>query len=155
MLRLPAVAGRFYPSDADGTDRAGPPNTPKESNAVARRGLKACLVPHAGYMYSGHVAGAVLRANCAAQENSDSWCAALSAGLDRWRLFRAGRGARRWATRRLTRRWLWRLRAACPLLREDSVAHSEEHSLEVQIPFLADSAAGIQVCAHRAGNDTV
>ncbi|MGB8474415.1 MAG: AmmeMemoRadiSam system protein B, partial [Candidatus Acidiferrum sp.] len=28
------------------------------------------------------------------------------------------------------------LRAACPLLREDSVAHSGEHSLEVQIPFL-------------------
>jgi MEMO1 family protein len=28
------------------------------------------------------------------------------------------------------------LRAACPLLREDSVAHRSEHSLEVQIPFL-------------------
>jgi MEMO1 family protein len=28
------------------------------------------------------------------------------------------------------------LRAACPLLREDSVAHSGEHSLEVQVPFL-------------------
>jgi len=28
------------------------------------------------------------------------------------------------------------LRAACPLLREDSVAHSSEHSLEVQLPFL-------------------
>jgi AmmeMemoRadiSam system protein B len=28
------------------------------------------------------------------------------------------------------------LRAACPLLREDSVAHSGEHSLEVQLPFL-------------------
>jgi AmmeMemoRadiSam system protein B len=28
------------------------------------------------------------------------------------------------------------LRTACPLLREDSMAHSSEHSLEVQIPFL-------------------
>jgi AmmeMemoRadiSam system protein B len=28
------------------------------------------------------------------------------------------------------------LRAACLLLREDSVAHSTEHSLEVQIPFI-------------------
>jgi AmmeMemoRadiSam system protein B len=28
------------------------------------------------------------------------------------------------------------LRATCPLLREDSVAHSSEHSLEVQLPFL-------------------
>jgi AmmeMemoRadiSam system protein B len=28
------------------------------------------------------------------------------------------------------------LKKACPLLREDSVAHSGEHSLEVQLPFL-------------------
>jgi len=28
------------------------------------------------------------------------------------------------------------LKNACPLLREDSVAHSAEHSLEVQVPFL-------------------
>ena len=28
------------------------------------------------------------------------------------------------------------LRAACPLLQEDVVAHGREHSLEVQIPFL-------------------
>ena len=34
------------------------------------------------------------------------------------------------------------LRSACPLLREDSVAHSAEHSLEVQLPFLQVLAAG-------------
>ena len=28
------------------------------------------------------------------------------------------------------------LRAECPILREDSVAHGPEHSLEVQLPFL-------------------
>jgi AmmeMemoRadiSam system protein B len=34
------------------------------------------------------------------------------------------------------------LREACPLLREDSVAHSAEHSLEVQLPFLQVLAPG-------------
>jgi AmmeMemoRadiSam system protein B len=34
------------------------------------------------------------------------------------------------------------LRTACPLLREDSIAHSTEHSLEVQLPFLQVLAAG-------------
>jgi hypothetical protein len=34
------------------------------------------------------------------------------------------------------------LRDACPLLREDAVAHSQEHSLEVQIPFLQVLAPG-------------
>src|SRR5258708_32165880 len=59
MLRLPAVAGRFYPSDpveltalihkCTSTDEGQP-----------RIEARACLVPHAGYVYSGHVAGAVL-----------------------------------------------------------------------------------------------
>src|SRR5205085_11720595 len=34
------------------------------------------------------------------------------------------------------------LRGECPLLREDSVAHSTEHSLEVQLPFLQVLAPG-------------
>jgi MEMO1 family protein len=34
------------------------------------------------------------------------------------------------------------LRAKCPLLREDGVAHAEEHSLEVQLPFLQMLAPG-------------
>jgi len=34
------------------------------------------------------------------------------------------------------------LKDACPLLREDTVAHSQEHSLEVQIPFLQLLAPG-------------
>jgi AmmeMemoRadiSam system protein B len=35
-----------------------------------------------------------------------------------------------------------KLRAACPLLREDSVAHSGEHSLEVQLPFMQALSPG-------------
>ena len=35
-----------------------------------------------------------------------------------------------------------RLKAACPLLLEDDVAHSQEHSLEVQIPFLQQLEPG-------------
>jgi len=59
MLRLPAVAGQFYPSNpAELTalirdyTRAHPHQPPIP--------VRACLVPHAGYVYSGHVAGAVL-----------------------------------------------------------------------------------------------
>ena len=61
MIRPPAVAGTFYPSDArelarqiDGL-RAAPP----AAREIVARG---CVVPHAGYMYSGHVAGAVYSA---------------------------------------------------------------------------------------------
>src|SRR6201997_3109130 len=61
-VRLPAVAGRFYPSDAGVLSReleqyVAPPSAPAEKIEHAI----GCLVPHAGYMYSGHVAGAVYR----------------------------------------------------------------------------------------------
>jgi MEMO1 family protein len=37
------------------------------------------------------------------------------------------------------------LRIACPLIREDQVAHAREHSLEVQLPFLQMLGASIQI----------
>src|SRR5215470_1874286 len=56
MIRQPAVSGRFYASD------------PKELTAsvqsfidpnVTKVHAIGAVIPHAGYMYSGHVAGAV------------------------------------------------------------------------------------------------
>src|SRR5215472_2311394 len=134
MLRLPSVAGRFYPSD------------PKELTSLVRKysqpdsqhapmPVKACLVPHAGYRYSGHVAGAVFarmalpkkiivlgvrhypRGEPAAILSSGAWRTPLGdAPIDE------GLASA--------------LRRGCALLREDSVAHTTEHSLEVQVPFL-------------------
>jgi AmmeMemoRadiSam system protein B len=140
MLRLPAVAGRFYPSDpveltkmVRGFVEADPANAPAK--------VKACLVPHAGYIYSGHVAGAVfsrvalpkrivilgvrhyLRGECAAILSSGAWRTPLGdAPIDE--------------------ALADELRAACPLLQEDGVAHSGEHSLEVELPFLQVLHAG-------------
>lgn len=140
MLRLPAVAGRFYPSD------------PAELSSQVRQFLtaqpgtqrvqvQACLVPHAGYMYSGDVAGAVLsritmpqkivilgvrhfpRGEAAAILSSGAWRTPLGDAPIDEPLAQA-------------------LRRACPVLRDDSVAHSGEHSLEVQLPFLQVLAPG-------------
>ena len=55
-VRLPAVAGRFYPDDRESLARDVDALI---SSAAARISALACMVPHAGYMYSGHVAGAV------------------------------------------------------------------------------------------------
>jgi AmmeMemoRadiSam system protein B len=134
MLRLPAVAGRFYPSDPAEltalirkyTDiEPGQPRTP----------VRACLVPHAGYVYSGHVTGAVL-GRIALQKKiiilgvrhypRGEPAAILSSGAWRTPLGDA----------RIDEALAEALKEACPLLREDRVAHSAEHSLEVQLPFL-------------------
>src|ERR1700751_5255858 len=56
MVRRPAVAGRFYPSEPDAlaaSIRDYLESVPQQAKAIG------CVVPHAGYMYSGHVAGAV------------------------------------------------------------------------------------------------
>ena len=60
MIRLPAVAGRFYPADvAKLTQQI---ETLAEAGAPAEKlRARGCLVPHAGYQYSGHVAVAVYR----------------------------------------------------------------------------------------------
>lgn len=134
MLRLPAVAGRFYPSDPAELTALVHKYAKADSQAAPVR-VRACLVPHAGYIFSGHVAGAVFariilpkrililgvrhypRGEPAAILSSGAWRTPLGdAPIDE-----ALAGA---------------LRKACPLLREDSVAHSAEHSLEVQLPFL-------------------
>src|SRR5437588_60910 len=56
-LRNPAVAGRFYPGNSDELRKEVRSYLSQTSTApVAALG---CIAPHAGYMYSGHVAGAV------------------------------------------------------------------------------------------------
>ena len=134
MLRLPAVAGRFYP--------AGPAELQAliHSYSIADRSqppipVRACLVPHAGYAYSGHVAGAVLRRIALPRKiiilgvrhyPRGEPAAILSSGAWRTPLGDA----------RIDEALAEALEKACPLLCDDSVAHSAEHSLEVQLPFL-------------------
>src|SRR5258707_9467516 len=134
MLRLPAVAGRFYPSN------------PAELTALIRKStgadaqnspipVRACLVPHAGYVYSGQVAGAVL----------------ARIALPRKIIILGVRHYPRGEPAAILSRGAWRtllgdartddalaeaLHKPSPLLREVSVAHSAENSLEVQSPFL-------------------
>jgi AmmeMemoRadiSam system protein B len=134
MLRLPAVAGRFYPSDAAELTAL----IRKYSGAEPGRlsiPARACLVPHAGYVYSGHVAGAVLARVALPRKiiilgvrhyPRGEPAAILSSGAWRTPLGDA----------RIDEGLAKALKKACPLLREDSVAHSAEHSLEVQLPFL-------------------
>jgi len=134
MLRLPVVAGRFYPSDPAELSKL----VHKYTKTDVKRpplAVRACLVPHAGYVYSGHVTGAVLggialpskiivlgvrhypRGEAAAILSSGAWRTPLGDAPIDEPLAQA-------------------LKKACPLLREDSVAHGGEHSLEVQLPFL-------------------
>ena len=137
MLRPPAVAGRFYPDDPAELTRqiAGFASSAEEP----LRPALACLVPHAGYRYSGHVAGAVY--------------ARLK--LPRRFLLLGPRHFPRGKPQAILSEGAWEtplgraeidselardLKGAYPELCEDSVAHQTEHALEVQLPFLQSLA---------------
>src|SRR5438094_2450107 len=130
MLREPAVAGRFYPAD---------PATLRDdvafylsSPASPVRAI-GCIAPHAGYIYSGQVAGAVF-----SRLEIPARCIVLCPN-------HTGRGH----PLAIVKDGEWRtplgslpidsdlaegLLQRFPALSEDSVAHRFEHAIEVELP---------------------
>jgi MEMO1 family protein len=133
QVRLPAVAGRFYPRHPEDLRRElrGYTN-PAPSSLVRAIG---CVVPHAGYLYSGHVAGQVF-SHIEIPEN----CIILCPNHTGYGVALATMTASAWqtplgqvqASEHLGEDLLQRF----PLLKEDSAAHQSEHAIEVELPFL-------------------
>jgi AmmeMemoRadiSam system protein B len=134
MIRQPVVAGRFYPADPGELGRSLEFCLGKPAKTPHVRAL-GCLAPHAGYPYSGQVAGAVYRtiepparviALGPRHYPAGQPMAILSEG--EWRTPLGGA--------RIDAALAAEVKRACPLLREDFVAHRNEHAIEVQLPFL-------------------
>jgi AmmeMemoRadiSam system protein B len=143
MVREPAVAGRFYPEDPIILRRTveelvEPSPSPVDARAV--------IAPHAGYIYSGRVAGAVYGA----------------VRLPHYFIILGPNHTGRGVALGLSPTGEWRtplgLAPVCgefnrqllrevPGLREDRTSHAFEHSLEVQIPFLQTRVADLQFAA--------
>jgi MEMO1 family protein len=134
MLRPPAVAGQFYPNNPQELAALIERFT-NDRRAEDKRRVRACLVPHAGYTYSGAVAGAVFGSIQLTKKILLLGVRHFPRGED---LAILSDGA--WRTPLgdvpIDAELATRVRKECPLLREDAVAHSKEHSLEVELPFL-------------------
>jgi MEMO1 family protein len=133
-VRHPAVAGRFYPGDEKSLREEVLSYLSPASEKRFARAL-GCIVPHAGYMYSGKVAGAVFAALeiprlclvlCPNHTGMGRALAIVSEGT--------------WETPlgcvAIDGAFAAALKQRCPLLQEDSVAHRGEHAAEVELPFL-------------------
>jgi len=144
-VRHPAVAGMFYPARAD-VLRAQvaahlQASAPLPTGAPPAGRLAALVVPHAGYVYSGPVAGVGYRLLPALRTRI---ARVLLLGPAHYVPVRglALSGADRWQTPLGAvevdtggRQRLLTGPAAVPV-RVDDDAHRPEHSLEVQLPFL-------------------
>jgi AmmeMemoRadiSam system protein B len=133
-VRPPAVAGRFYPRDPRGLREEVHTYLSQNPQQKPARAL-GCIAPHAGYMYSGHVAGAVF-----AGLEIPQLCLVLCpnhTGVGR-ALAIVSKGA--WETPLgdvpIDGDFAAALKRRCPLLHEDSSAHRSEHAVEVELPFL-------------------
>jgi len=131
-VRPPSVAGRFYPGDRIELEKTVDARLAKA--AQPHRAL-GCVVPHAGYVYSGHVAGAVY--GTLALPHRFIILGPNHRGLGH-PLATTLHGV--WATPLgdavVDEQLAKGLVEAMPLIRDEEVAHRVEHSIEVQLPFL-------------------
>jgi AmmeMemoRadiSam system protein B len=131
--RDPAVAGSFYPGRRATLERdvAALLALPAGAAPTAATGVVA---PHAGYVYSGAVAGATY-ARVAVPARAVVLCpnhTGLGARVSLW----PGGAWRTPLGDVPVDAELTAALSACPLVEEDRAAHRREHAAEVQLPFL-------------------
>jgi MEMO1 family protein len=132
MGRQAIVAGQFYPRDPEDLRRTIGSFLHKPKSMMDAKGV---VVPHAGYVYSGAVAGEVFS----------------SIAVPRRIILLGPNHTGRGALLSLAPSGVWnmplgdvsideemnrKLMAEYPELQEDASAHRSEHALEVQLPFL-------------------
>ena len=137
QMRAPAVAGMFYPGAAHALDRDVRRLLEQATALASGPGPKALIVPHAGYVYSGPIAASAYAALVHAQHirrvillgpahrvalhgMALSGAEMFSTPLGTVRVDQAGEAAI----------------AHLPGVIVSPAAHAQEHSLEVQLPFL-------------------
>lgn len=163
-VREPAVAGLFYPDDADalaaavvahldgdepvpvdGPGAGGTPDGPREVSGPPR----ALIAPHAGYRYSGAAAGAAYRTLAGREGRVDR--VVLVGPAHRVAVDGTGVGA---STARAWRTPVGEVPVDVDTTRDlvadglavaADTAHAPEHSLEVHLPFLLEVLGPVPV----------
>ncbi len=141
MSRDPAVAGQFYPGTKAGLRKEIEKYIINGAGKIKAIGV---VSPHAGYMYSGSVAGATL-----SSVELAGTCVVMGPN-------HTGRGR----PFSIMTEGAWKLPSGdceidsvlakailsnCGDLEEDDVAQREEHSIEVQVPFLQALKEGVRI----------
>ena len=157
-VRPAAVAGRFYPGEALALERELARCTPAHDAAVSPP--KMLLAPHAGYMYSGPVAGSAY-ARLAGARGRITRVVLLGpthrVAVRGLAVPSVDRFAMPLGEVPVDRETLARI-AGLPQVVTSEAAHAEEHSLEVQLPFLQHALgrfALVPLAVGRASADEV
>ncbi len=132
MARQPAVAGTFYPDDPQELREEVRRHLPPDAGKVQARGV---IAPHAGFKYSGDVAGSVY----SRIEIPDTviLIGPNHTGMgERISLMAHGTWSMPLGDLEIDTPLAEAILKYLPMARDNEAAHRKEHSLETQLPFL-------------------
>jgi AmmeMemoRadiSam system protein B/AmmeMemoRadiSam system protein A len=133
-MRPPAVAGSFYPSEADGLAKLLDGLLPASAGPKGR--WSAAIVPHAGLVYSGRLAASVL-----AEVEIPETVIVIGPKHTRWGVEWAVAPHEKWLLPGLEVDsdpvLAEQLASSIEHLQLDAAAHAREHAIEVELPLLA------------------
>jgi len=132
MARQPAVAGQFYPASPDQLRKT---IKGMVDETVEKQDVMGVLVPHAGYVYSGPVAGAVF-SRIKFKDTFVILCPNHTGLGKRYSLMTSGTWRTPLGDVEIDAPFAKRLLEITSHVQDDVSAHLYEHAIEVQLPFL-------------------
>lgn len=135
MTREAAVSGSFYPEDPSVLSSMIDEFLASKTKVSTKADLRALIVPHAGYIYSGEVAGAgyrLLKDKC----EDDEVKVILMGPSHHMGFFGAAVDDSNFWKTPLGEVPVYRPKISSSFIHFDSEVHKKEHCLEVQVPFL-------------------
>ncbi len=153
-IRRAAVAGTWYPGEADRLTRAIDDCCARVDSEVDGE-LIGIVAPHAGLMYSGRVAAHAYR-QLAGRSYDVIVLVGPShhVGFEGVSIVAAGAFATPLGEVAISGQDAAALMAATPVIRELPAAHQREHSLEMQLPFLQHFLPGTPIVPLVMGHQT-
>lgn len=136
-IRQPAVAGQFYPADEEKLQQQMDSFLEQAEAPEVKGGIRALMVPHAGYDFSGpvaasaykHLQGRDIRHVYLLGNSHSSFFEGVA--VDDSSAWKTPLGRVE-----IDQETAARLKEASPVISINEVPHQREHSLEVQLPFL-------------------
>jgi AmmeMemoRadiSam system protein B len=158
-VRKAAVAGSWYPGSAASLASAVDGYIARADSAaggtVIGGNLTALIAPHAGLMYSGPVAAHAYRL---LRDRTFDVAVLVGpshfVGFDGVALYSSGGFDTPFGVAPIDTGCARAIAAATPVVQDDPVAHSREHSLEMQLPFLERLAPSLPIVPLLMGYQT-
>ncbi|MFO7890575.1 MAG: AmmeMemoRadiSam system protein B [bacterium] len=146
MVRQPARAGQFYPGSAVELRKTIDNYLDKSTQCTTSGEIKGLWVPHAGYQFSGQIAANGY--SCLKNSKFDlviligpsHYYRLSGASIGNWSGYKTPLGLALIDTVIANK-----LRSECSLIHCINDAHNNEHSLEVQVPFLQTVLPGVPI----------